>query len=388
MNYKGESGSYEILHPKNVSNISLASQELQELFDLSNENTVDDAFEYVSRQLILMKYNKAGINVTVKSTGGSPLEGVPIPNITANYDGTGTVETDSQGKAFGYCDAGSVNIAPVACADVAYTSQSVQTLAGEMYNVEITGTVTNFQKYTSSTSIQFSKNVQSVDATIVGGGGGGGGHFDDTEEERFSELPGGGGGGYCKLIESFQISPLNNYQVVVGTGGNGGKKSSDNGTIGTLYGNPGVDGGNSSIFNTTVNGGKGGGAGGKTDTSGKTNNGGAGNGKGGDGGKLGNAGGAADYEGSNGVAGTISGYSSFTDTVIYGGGGGGCGNRYTLSLYEGAGYGGQGGDSAATGRGSTSGQNGFGGGGGAGRGDGSKGGSGCVTIRMHLKVTS
>ena len=367
MNYKGESGSYEILHPKNVSDISLASQELQELFDLSNENTVDDAFEYVSRQLILMKYNKAGINVTVKSAGGSPLEGVPIPNITTNYDGTGEVVTDSQGKAFGYCDAGSISIAPVNCADVTYTNQSVQTLAGEMYDVEITGTVVNFQKYTSSTSVRFSKNVESVDITVVGGGQAGGNAYMISGAGGNYCAGAGGQGGAVIVQEGVSVQALNNYQLSIGARGTGYKSGSP------WYGN---GGGTSTFLSYNASGGDG-------QLSIRTS---AGN-------------------GADGAVGD-SGYTSYTETTRYGGdgGGGGYSDDYTIGNGGNGGAdtgakGGYGGNSQYTvSNGASASSNTGGGGGGGGfyiyRNDesttrsGGNGGSGIVCIRMHLKVTS
>ena len=51
--------------------------------------------------------------------------------INANIDGTGTCVTDSQGKCFGYCNAGSVTIAVSGnnYADIGYNTQQIQTEA-------------------------------------------------------------------------------------------------------------------------------------------------------------------------------------------------------------------------------------------------------------------
>lgn len=384
MNYKTESG-YEVVYPKTVSDICLSSEELKTLFSLNDESVVDDAFEYVSRQLILMKYNKAGINVTVKSAGGSPLEGVPIPNITANYDGTGTVETDSQGKAFGYCDAGSVNIAPVNCVDVTYTSQNVQALAGEMYNVEITGTVSNYAEFTSSKSIIFSSNVQNVDVSVGGGGGGGtyGLSLDWGEDNRGG---GGGGGGYTNSQFGLSINPNSSYGLTVGSGGKGGSNSQ------TMS-----NGGTSTFLNVSAQGGNCG------YIENKRGMGGTGNGNGGYGAYkyINNH-----YDGQYGSNGTQYIFSSFSETKLYGGGGGGAMDTYDTiggSVVNkknggspGGGYGGViGGMGGRTEQNGSNGTNGLGGGGGGGYGiaynvvgDGGNGGSGIICIRMHLKVTS
>ena len=342
MNYKTESG-YEVVYPKSISDICLSSEELKTLFSLNDESVVDDAFEYVSRQLILMKHNKAGINVTVKSAGGSPLEGVPIPNITANYDGTGEVVTGSDGTAFGYCDAGSVNIAPVNCADVTYTSQNVQTLVGEMYNVEITGIVTNFQKYTSSTSVRFSRNVQSIDINCVGGGGGAGNGYRSDSTRKSG---GGGGGGYSTIEESKDFNYGEDYSLKVGSGGSSN------------------DGGISSFLGLQANGGKQG----NRATSNGPGTGGIGNGNGAKGAEE-------SRDGNTGQPGYQQGFSSFTELTMMGGGGD---SGSTFLSGSGKGKNGQDG----IGEGGSSGKVGFG------AGDPGRGGRGCVAIRMHLKVTS
>ena len=110
MSVLGSDGTYDVLYPKNISDIVLSSEYLKGVFNLSDNSDIDDAFDYINRKIILLQYNKAGINVTLKSAGGSPLEGIPINGITANYDGTGSCVTDSDGKCFGYCDAGNKEI--------------------------------------------------------------------------------------------------------------------------------------------------------------------------------------------------------------------------------------------------------------------------------------
>ena len=369
MNYKTESG-YEVVYPKSISDICLSSEELKTLFSLNDESVVDDAFEYVSRQLILMKHNKAGINVTVKSAGGSPLEGVPIPNITANYDGTGEVVTGSDGTAFGYCDAGSVNIAPVKCADVTYTSQSVQTLAGEMYSVNITGSLNNFQRYTSGGNCQFSNNVKTIDYTLVGGGQAGGSGWDNGGGAGLSCAGSGGNGGQVIVQENVIVTPNHSYGITIGSGGKGNQSSQNKPWIGNV-------GGSSSFMNQTATGGSG-------ENSRRTSGG----------------------NGSNGNVG-IAGYTSYTETTRFGGDGGGGGYSVDDNYTDITGKGGTGGaDTGADGgtgsnyggNGNSANSNTGGGGGGGGyyiyRGDdyhsgsGGNGGSGILTIRMHLKVTS
>ena len=394
--------SYEVLYPQTVSDITLNSEYLKNLWNLGESSTVDDAFDYVQRQLLLIQYKKAGVNVTLLSAGGSPLEGIKINGITASYDGTGECRTDSQGKCFGYCDAGNVTVSCDTFTDLSVTSQQINAIATQMYNVSLTGTVaTNFIKWISTTNAIFSNNVQSIDVTCVGGGGGGGGGFSDGRSRFYSG--GGGGGGYCVVQETVPFNIETSYPVVVGAGGNGSAESSS-----SL--NNGGNGGTSSFLSVSANGG-GGGRGSyysSYDGSMTWGIGGTGNGNGGNY--------VTHGQGNSGGSGTVAGYSSFTETVIYGGGGGSgaaANTSYNAQGFQGGsagGYGGNGGrannlrDYPSPSPGGN-GQNGFGGGGGTAgivvgeqrEGDSSyrtniaqagSGGSGCVAIRMHLKVVS
>lgn len=360
MSVLGSDGTYDVLYPKNISDIVLSSEYLKGVFNLSDNSDIDDAFDYINRKIILLQYNKAGINVTLKSVGGSPLEGIPINGITANYDGTGSCVTDSEGKCFGYCDAGSVTVSTNKYVDMTVNSQQLNVLASEMYNVELTASnFVNFKKFTSSSNVIFSINVLSVDVCCVGGGGGG-------SVERNSAA--GGGGGYVSIQNSVSFDIDKSYSLIVGAGGNGG----NNGVGGNKEG---TNGGSSSFLNLSATGGKGGVS--TDENSGKGN---------GNGGRV-------DYINYSlrvrePTEGTQQGFYSFTENGLYGGGGGGAyydirddisGQTSTKTTY-GGGY-----------QGNKNGTNGFAGGGAGypgttGSDRGGKGGSGCVAIRIHLKV--
>ena len=374
MSVLGSDGTYDVLYPKNISDIVLSSEYLKGVFNLSDNSDIDDAFNYINRKIILLQYDKAGINVTLKSAGGNPLEGIPINGITANYNGTGSCVTDSNGKCFGYCGAGSVTVSTNKYVDMTVNSQQLSVLASEMYNVELTASnFVNFKKWTSSANnIMFSNNVSRVDVTCVGGGGGGGGAYYEKLGATIIATGGGGGGGYCVVQENVSFNKEYLYNFVVGAGGSLGNPS--NGGIG----------GTSSFLNISANGGNGGEGGHKN-----YNLGGIGNGNGGRGiydSRLGQSG----YSGS---VGSVSGYSSFTETVIYGGGGGGgpINNMVGYLIGEGGGYGGDGSSETDNDRNGEFGYGGGGGGGGVKSGyaaPGGSGGSGCVAIRIHLKVTA
>lgn len=258
--------------------------------------------------------------------------------------------------------------------------------------------------------------VTRVDALLVAGGGGGGGR-----------IGGGGGAGEVAELDDTGVSAGTTYSISVGVGGAGGS----GGTTTPFTGTKGVDGGSSSAFGVTVNGG-GGGAyqGGFQGTapagSGGSGGGGscflakgssvrAGGGLGFDGGEGSSASAAGCVAGGGGGAGGVGGSfsgesggsggpgasSSITGTLVqYGGGGGGGVNASSDAPSSGdAGVGGIGGGGAggaktvsADGRDATDGLGGGGGGGSNGIGSsavvasgagafGGDGGDGVVIVR-------
>ena len=391
MSVLGSDGTYDVLYPKNISDIVLSSEYLKGVFNLSDSSDIDDAFDYINRKIILLQYNKAGINVTLKSAGGSPLEGIPINGITANYDGTGSCVTDSDGKCFGYCDAGSVTVSTNKYVDMTVSSKQLSVIASEMYNAELTASnFVNFKSWTSTTNnIRFSNNVSRVDVSCGGGGGGGSSSYSASSGGMGG---GGGGGGYCTVQENVDFLTDQIYQCMVGSGGkpNGLSDTTD-----------ATGGGTSTFLGISGMGGKGGEMG-NYDNNG-VGAGGIGNRNGGNGSSR-NA-----KKKKNGTAGNQQRYSSFTDMINYGGGGGGGNATSSIGQFQniGGGYGGNGGlinkrsNNVAGVSDGENGENGYGGGGGGGSyvswyddyemfsgSQGGRGGSGCVAIRIHLKVTA
>lgn len=323
-------------------------------------------------KIALIMEDVAEMNLTVVSSSGVPLAGV-IVNGLVDEDGNAAV-TNASGVAVGLVAEGSTTLSVSQYGDIEDYSETISVVKGEAYNKTITLKTRNFLKLTSSKSLKFSGNVTQVDVTAVGGGGGGGScrTWASSYGEQRIYTGGGGGGGSCVVREDVSFDTNNSYPAVVGAGGE-----------------VDVDGGSSSFLGVFANGGSKGYNG--------SSGGGSGNGRGGHG---------VDYletnddtraQGGNGVSGSAVGYSSFADTVIYGGGGGaGSGGSFTAGGI-GAGYGGNG--SAVqyrTDYPGTSGQDGFGGGGGGAGGNvysndyelcaGTRGGSGCIAIRMHLKT--
>ena len=392
MNILGDDGQYETLYPYTIPEQvqDLLNNDTKEYIGLTTSATPDDAF----RSLYLMNVLGDKCSFTIKfvtATTQTPLEGLPV-TCSSYIDSkgnpvSGPLYTNSQGEISTFFKGGSVKLSISGFIDLQNWSQTYQVSNGEQYNYTVKLTTVNFKKWTSTiNNIKFSNNVNQMDVTVVGGGGGGG-----KGQEVSGQLGGGGGGGggYCTIQEKVSFSINNNYQVVIGAGGNGG------------------NGGNSSFLGVAASGGVLGGDALVYTASGETLHqgyGGKGNGKGGNGSwKTGQYG--SYVAPVKAIDGSVYGYSSFTETVLYGGGGAGgnCGRSNEQSYID-AGYfnggNGYGGDNNTLGNYNDGGNgvNGYGGGGGGaniwsdwdGRDNVASpgiGGSGCVAIRMHLNAT-
>lgn len=334
------------------------------LYGMDTTAVPDDAFKNIAKRFELLKTGKAWVSVKVQDASGSPVTQVIVAGIT---DGNGgSVYTNENGVAEGYSANGTITLSISGYADVEDITKSITVGSGEIVYTEIVATRRNFLKLTSSTNVQFSGEVDTVDVTVVGGGGGG------ASGSNLYNTPCGGGGGYCVVQAGIAVSTKTSYSAVVGAGGSAGENSSAGG-----------NGGSSSFLEISASGGGGG----------SKSGGGAGNG---------NGGAAA----SNGIDGSVYGYSSYTETVLYGGGGAGGtdGDGYgvTNQAKGGKSFGGNGGHiyrntsvleyMPASG---SQGTDGGGGGGGAGchqqhgthanHTSGGRGGSGCVAMRIHFK---
>lgn len=311
------------------------------LFGSPADRTVSEAFLGISAKLKLIMSDMASITLTVTDQAGNPVKNVLVNGIYS--DSGAAVYTDDSGVASGYIAEGSQTISIKNYADLNDISKTLTVVKGSTIAESITVMRRNFLKLTTSKSVKFSGNALTADVTSVGGGGG----------SKFAA----GGGGYCTVQYGISVEPNILYSAIVGAGGTQ------------------ADGGASSFLGVSANGGKCGDSGHLGDLI----RGGSGNGKGGD---------YFQYKQSgslNGVAGSVAGFSSFTETVLYGGGGSGCsieeddGVWHTYEKGNPAGYGGNV---------RSNGKDGFGGGAGA-KGSSSStsvgiGGSGCVAIRIHF----
>ena len=398
INYKDDSG-YEILYPATESRqvLNLLTDSTKTYIGLDPSSTPDDAFR--SLYLLNVLSDKASFRLTVKTAGGTPIANLPV-TCDKYLDGNsnpvaGPLYTDENGVIDTFFANGNVTLSVTGYADLENWSQQYTVVNGEQYEEEVALTTRNFMRWTSSTTTKFSSNVSRVDVSCVGGGGGAGGSW-GQRRSIVAVSGGGGGGGYVTVQESVLISFNTFYSVIVGAGGSAGSNVTSNVT-------KGADGGSSSIIEIVANGGSGG-----EKADGNTNltpQGGIGNGKGGRGVYVTDIR-SDEANGNPGEDGNGQIYSSFTETILCGGGGGSgaCGAGtfpYSQGGEGGSPNGGKGGGDSNS-SGGVNGKNGinFGGGGGSGgveeeysdnnygeSGISGAGYQGCVAIRMHLKAT-
>lgn len=367
------------------------------LFGSAADRTVDDAFAGIAGQLKLIKSDMAAITLTVQDTNGKPIPEVLVQGILS--ESGQAVYTNASGVAAGYIGQGQQVVKVSGYADVADYSETLTAVKGTTISKTWKLTTLDFLKITASKSIKFSGNVKSVDCSRLGGGGGGGGGLAVADDESDT----GAGGGAGDVVEDVGIAVIANtlYPIVVGAGGKGGKNRSyvSYGGSDKPPADNGSDGGSTTAFGKTAEGGKGGKGGQYT---GLITGGASSNGKGADGVRYGEF---ASSKGKNGEDGKKTVFASMTTTEKSGGGGasGGGGRNYNGGRATGGSPGGgKGGYSDNNyiyhGEAGVDGKGGGGGGGGSacwssnsddefgsGAGDGGRGGSGCVAIRMHLK---
>lgn len=352
--------------PPNKANLLTDETELAIFGGLNNRN-VDQALKGLLAKITLIMGNQSSVSVTVQDQQGTPVAGVVVDDL---YDETGLqVTTDGAGKASGYVSEGQVTIGVSGYADFADVSTSFSAVKGASYTKQLVVAARNYLDVMSTSKIKFSNNVSSVDITVLAAGGGGA----FSHSTRYFGF-GGGAGGECVVREKLSFEPHVEYDAIVGAGGSPGASEGSNG----------ANGGNSSFLGVSAKGGAGGTEGSDYNWGGSHVYGGVGNGNGGYGYQISDDGGCRLV---NPTEGSVQGYSSFTGTVTYGGGGQGGyldygSGRLYPQLTGSTAYGG-------SNRRDMNGQDGFGAGG-AGSCEASfapgRGGHGRIAIRMHLKT--
>lgn len=366
LHQKTSSGAYDTLYVNTTATRTFVSSSINTKLGLTNGN-IDQAIARVVSDL----KNTGLIHVRVTDNSGVPIVGAVITGLE------NTVTTGENGEVFGRIGtATSMTVTPP-YADFIPKTVSLSTYVSS-FNIfivrldRIADGTTN--RYSNSTILRFSNNVDSVDVCCVGGGGAGGGYTAYSQN-------GGGGGGAIVNSYNIAVTPDTNYPLIVGSGGLYERSAGTSGGGSASA----ADGGETSFMGVVAAGGKGGQA---------------------------TAGGAAGAEGcgngghvANGEASTI---GEFDDLQYSGGGGGGYSSNANFNPPQAIPYyaGGEpnGADGASVryimGREETraAGIAGIGGGGGGMATspassststrtiiDGSSGGNGIVVVRIHFK---
>ena len=355
-----------------------ASDDVISLYGLESDDTPNDIFLLLYKKLKMINEGLAEVTIIAKTQSGNPLKGILLPDLK-DSDGK-DVYTDSSGKATFFAKGGTTaKITFSNYGDIEDFTESFTVNSGEIIAKEITLKVRNFFRVTSTQNVRFTKNTSRVDVS-VGGGGGGAGRIGKQSSGDPYRSAGGGGGGYAKSQENVEFVTDTTYTATVGAGGNVDEK-----------------GGTSSFLGVSAQGGEPGQ--GSFDSSSNVE-GGQGNGNGADGVST-TFSMSVEVPGNAGKSGANTIFNSFESSTPHGGGGG-SGSLKRPGRYDsidggrgGSPGGGDGGDAAQNNeRNGKNGTNGTGGGGGsagiwydegsASFGTPGVGGSGVVTMRMHL----
>ena len=355
-----------------------ASDDVISLYGLESDDTPNDIFLLLYKKLKMINEGLAEVTIIAKTQSGNPLKGILLPDLK-DSDGK-DVYTDSSGKATFFAKGGTT--AKITCSnygDIEDFTESFTVNSGEIIAKEITLKVRNFFRVTSTQNVRFTKNTSRVDVS-VGGGGGGAGRIGKQSSGDPYRSAGGGGGGYAKSQENVEFVTDTTYTATVGAGGNVDEKARTSSFMGVPAqgGEPGQGSFDSS---SNVEGGQG-------------------NGNGADGVST-TFSMSVEVPGNAGKSGANTIFNSFESSTPHGGGGG-SGSLKRPGRYDsidggrgGSPGGGDGGDAAQNNeRNGKNGTNGTGGGGGsagiwydegsASFGTPGVGGSGVVTMRMHL----
>ena len=355
-----------------------ASDDVISLYGLESDDTPNDIFLLLYKKLKMINEGLAEVTIIAKTQSGNPLKGILLPDLK-DSDGK-DVYTDSSGKATFFAKGGTTaKITFSNYGDIEDFTESFTVNSGEIIAKEITLKVRNFFRVTSTQNVRFTKNTSRVDVSVGGGGGGAGRIVKQSSGDPYRSA-GGGGGGYAKSQENVEFVTDTTYTATVGAGGNVDEK-----------------GGTSSFMGVSAQGGEP--AHGSFDSSSNVE-GGQGNGNGADGVST-TFSMSVEVPGNAGKSGANTIFNSSESSTPHGGGGG-SGSLKRPGRYDsidggrgGSPGGGDGGDAAQNNeRNGKNGTNGTGGGGGsagiwydegsASFGTPGVGGSGVVTMRMHL----
>ena len=236
MNYK-ESSAYEVIYPQTIAQnvidldmyISdsdlLLSDTAKELLEISSDSTPNDAFIKLA-----LGTGKWAYAFYLKTPKGNPISNVAISGIE-QING-GSCITDENGYTFGVAETQSITISATSpYADLDNISNQQINSTGIITTTDLTmsdNEQTEFE-YSSSRTIVYSSDVETMDFCLVGGGGGGN---TGSNNNRVIYWGGGGGNGADTFNELNVINNSSLINVTIGAGGQGTYRSVPDQTMG------------------------------------------------------------------------------------------------------------------------------------------------------------
>ena len=129
MSVLNSEGSYDVLYPATMSNITYLTDAVSTLFDLAEGSSLDEALIR-----LLVGTDGYGYIITLKYPDGTPASGLTLSGITG-IDGSFPI-TDSNGWAFGKSNNTSVTIG--------MTGKNWLDVDFSSFQIQSTGTITNY----------------------------------------------------------------------------------------------------------------------------------------------------------------------------------------------------------------------------------------------------
>ena len=237
LHQKNKDGAYDNIYPRTTADHTMLTSATGNKYGLTDgnaEQVVSISMDFIS--------TIGAISIYVFDPLGNPVEGAIINGISGNR------VTNSNGFAQGTLISNPITVkSPYV--DLKDKSVDASSYAGTIraLNVTLDSVGENSViRYTTSTSVKFTKAVKSIDVCCVGGGGGGG----TVPDPHTTGGAGGGGGG---IVNKYNIPVSSGYSqyIKIGSGGKGGY------TVGgqKFYGETG---GTTSFMGVSAKGGEGG----------------------------------------------------------------------------------------------------------------------------------
>ena len=215
MNYKNDSGSYDILWPENTSEISMLSQNLNTMFQLTN-GTVEDVLQILG---INDGYSPYLYKIRLLDPSGNPVQGVLIEGLN-DVQGYSRI-TDKNGYATGGSSSKSVTVsASTDYVDWVSASKKITISSGIYVEGVLQYTINTNKKLivtTSGDTITFSNQISTIDLYLIGGGGSGG---VACPSEGVNNAGTGGGGAYIQHYPNLSLGADKTVKInSIGAGG-------------------------------------------------------------------------------------------------------------------------------------------------------------------------